>query len=164
MSCDGVDMLATCEMQMLNAYCGVTHFPLSPVCEPYGVDLSVLGDTGGCAFDFDAGIGTGTLPDGGCIMPSGEDPIGAPDAGPGSVLDDPDLFTPTPEAPVTANGADTGDDGDDGGGDGGCAVSTSGGGTGIPGALLMAAAWMIARRRRRVPSRGIRQAPGKECE
>ncbi|MDD9937945.1 MAG: hypothetical protein OXT09_30320 [Myxococcales bacterium] len=148
-ACDGVDMLAACETQLVSAYCGVTHFPLAPVCEPYGVDLSVLQEGGGCAFDFDAGVGTGTLPDGGCIEPAD---AGAPE--PTSTPDSDDSFddligSGDDEPTQTAAGSGGGSDDE---GSGGCATvppghrGASGALAGVIGAL---AALLRVRRRRR---------------
>jgi hypothetical protein len=153
-SCDGVDMLAACEMQLRNAYCGITHFPLAPLCEPYGVDLSALDGSSGCAFNFDAGVGTGTLPDGGCIEPADAGApmpttMAPPDDGSAQPMTDTGA---APSGPGGAAGDGTGGGSSGGGDDGGCLVVAPGaerGATGALGGLLAALVGLLAVRRRR---------------
>jgi hypothetical protein len=41
-SCDGIDVRASCQATLLQAYCGISHFPCAPICDAYGVDLGPL--------------------------------------------------------------------------------------------------------------------------
>jgi hypothetical protein len=161
--CPGADLQGTCERQLLDAYCGITHFPFAPVCEPYGVDTSSLTGPEACEFDFDAGVGTGTSDTGECLMPSDGDGTGAMQ-GDGSV--DAGVATGGAGNATGASGAGsdpgadmgaaagTGGQADSGSGgrdDSGCAVARPGGGRGAGalGLLLGAIGALTVLRRRR---------------
>jgi hypothetical protein len=42
LSCDGADVRASCQDTLLQAYCGISHFPCAPMCDAYGADVSSL--------------------------------------------------------------------------------------------------------------------------
>lgn len=42
LSCDGSDVRASCQDTLLQAYCGISHFPCAPMCDAYGADVSSL--------------------------------------------------------------------------------------------------------------------------
>ncbi|MDH5673887.1 MAG: hypothetical protein OEZ06_17145 [Myxococcales bacterium] len=66
LSCDdaGGDTQAACEMQLVEAYCGPTHFPQAPACQPYCV--ADLYDWELCNCDPDTGLRPQANADGQC--------------------------------------------------------------------------------------------------
>ena len=65
-SCAGRDLVNTCETQLLNGYCGVTHFPKAPLCKPYGaLDMCADAAAAGCPNAPLAGAGADAGPDAG---------------------------------------------------------------------------------------------------
>jgi MYXO-CTERM domain-containing protein len=146
-TCDGIDMPATCEAQMCGDYCGPGHFAQAPLCEAYdqpycgpcvaameteGAEECTSGGASG-AGAVDAGAGeAGSGPAAGAGSGAGGR-AGGGEGGNGAA----------------GNGAAGG--GNDGGDDGGCSISASGPAHAHTGnwlAALASVAW-IARKRRR---------------
>jgi hypothetical protein len=76
-SCQGVDMAKSCEMQLCGAYCGYGHFAVAPVCTAYdtpncgipvvraedgtGGSAAASGSSGGAGASAGGGAGTGLV-------------------------------------------------------------------------------------------------------
>jgi hypothetical protein len=151
-TCDGVDMAATCKTQLCGDYCGLGHFAQAGVCDVYtgeqfcgpcAAAMETDEDVPECEETVTAGVGGG----GGSSAPRD----GGMEAASGSAGGDDRPQSGQGGAQAGSGGA-AGDDGGDG--DGGCSCSAPGRDRSarlgsLAAGLLFALTWLVRRRRAR---------------